>query len=56
MTDEEEIKGKQAGRVHGCQLWVPGGIQSGLSNDWEQFVYIYITYIYININIINTLL
>ena len=34
--DDEERIGGQAGRVYGCQLQVPGGIQSGLTNDWEQ--------------------
>ena len=36
MNDDEEKKGGQAGKVYGCQLKVPGGIQSGLTNDWEQ--------------------
>ena len=36
VNDDEERKGGQAGRVYGCQLKVPGGIQSGLTNDLEQ--------------------
>jgi len=35
-NDNEERNGGQAGRVYGCQLKVPGCIQSGLTNDWEQ--------------------
>ena len=38
MNDEEERKGWQAGKVYGCQLWVPGGIQSRLTDDWLQWV------------------
>ena len=30
VNDDEEMEG--------CQLKVPGGIQSGLTNDWEQCV------------------
>ena len=36
MNDDEERADGQAGRVYGCQIYVPGGIQSGLTNDWEQ--------------------
>ena len=36
VNDDEERKDGQAGRFYGCQLWGPGGIQSGLKNDWEQ--------------------
>jgi len=36
VNDNEERNGGQAGRVYGCQLWVPGGIQSGLTNVREQ--------------------
>ena len=35
VNDDEERNGGQAGRVYGCQLQIPGGIQSGLTNDWE---------------------
>ena len=35
-NDDEERKSGQAGRVYGCLLKVPGGIQSGLTKDWEQ--------------------
>jgi len=38
VNDDEERKDGQAGRFYGCQLWGPGGIQSGLKNDWEQAV------------------
>ena len=36
VNDDEESNGGQAGRVYGCQLYVPGGIQSGITNDLEQ--------------------
>ena len=32
VNDDEERKGGQAGRG----TWRPGGIQTGLTNDWEQ--------------------
>ena len=36
MNDDEEKNGGKAWRVYGCQLQVPGGIQSGLTDDWKQ--------------------
>ena len=36
VNDDEERNGGQAGRVYGCQLWIPGGIQSGLTDVREQ--------------------
>ena len=36
VNDDEERNGGQAGRVYSCQLWVPGGIQSGLTDVREQ--------------------
>jgi len=38
VKDDEERKGGKADCVYGCRLKVPGGIQSGLTNDWEQWV------------------
>ena len=36
VNDDEERKDVKAGRVYGCQLQVPGGIQSGLTDVREQ--------------------
>ena len=36
VNEDEERNGGQAGRVYGCQLKVPGGIQSGLTDVKEQ--------------------
>ena len=39
VNDDGERNGEQAGRVYGCQLKVPGGIQSGLTDVREQYTW-----------------
>ena len=38
-AENEEKKRESAGRVYSFQLKIPGGIQSGFKNDWEQLVW-----------------